>query len=157
MDRLKQDFTNDYLYETLMTSKIHITNLFIYQLFNIYYEDYHMSPDFSWQNLIGYKELVNFLLFQIHNENNIKGMENNNLLKAINATINNSFYINLIFPLLVTKINLEEAIEVNILFELFALTCEKFTLRKDFFKLNLEQNSFSKMVIYILNSSDMQN
>lgn len=82
-------------------------------------------------------------------------MENQNLLKPLTVLFDNNFYINIIYPLMITKINLEDNSEVNSIFEMLAFTIEKFILKKEFFKLNIEQNSFSKLVVCLLKEENM--
>lgn len=94
--------------------------MFIYQLFTFYYEENSRFDDFHWNNLVGYKELVNFLLYQIHVEKSLKSMENKNLLKAVGKLTDNSFYVNIVYPLLITKIDLEDTSEVDTFFEMLA-------------------------------------
>lgn len=65
-------------------------------------------------------------------------IEEKNLLKAIQAALNNSYHINIFFPLLITKTNLYDSGEVNQLFELFASVCEKFSKNKKSLKLYIE-------------------
>lgn len=65
-------------------------------------------------------------------------MENNNLMKAVSVLLDNNFYINIILPLLITKVNVEDSDDVNLIFEILALTCEKFTKKKDSYKINIE-------------------
>lgn len=66
MGKLKQEFSQEDIYDILTSSKLHITNMFIYLLFEKYNDKNKDDPDFNWHNLVGYKELVNFILYQIH-------------------------------------------------------------------------------------------
>lgn len=131
--------------------------MFICTLLNSYYEENGKDPTFHWQQLVGYRELVNFLIYQVHREKSFQTLENKNVLRALIPAMNNSFYVNLILPLLTTKVDLEDTNDVNQFFEIFALTCERFSQKKDFFRMNIEQNSLSKVVLYLLESDNMQN
>lgn len=57
-------------------------------------------------------------------------MEKINLLLAIKAILKNKFYVNLVFSLLTTKVDLENSKEVNSFFEIYAYACEDLIKRK---------------------------
>lgn len=151
-------FYNDFIKEInvnslvsqLVGSQVFITNIFIKKLLNGYYRDYVLKQNCNWNNLQGYKIFVQMVYIQILPQQSIREI-NEYLLDAIVAVVQNIYYFNVFFPLLITKTNLNDFTQIDKIFEVLARFYEnsKAVLNKKV-NVKLEFDLLVRLVSYIL-------
>ena len=107
------------IYQSLVTNKRHITNIFICKLFNLYDSEYVAKHNNTWNSLYGYEQFVQFVYFQVRQLARL-GESTDDLLSAVVAITSNLFFFNLFIPLLLGKTDLNDFAQVDQMFELLA-------------------------------------
>lgn len=157
LEELQDTFSNaDSIYQTLVTDKKHITNIFIYRLFNLYDTEYVAKHNNTWNSLYGYEQFVQFVYFQVRQLARL-GESTDDLLAAVIAITANLFFFNLFIPLLLGKTDLNDFAQVDQMFELLARFFEasKRVLRLKSHLVLLDCNLLIKFICVILSNEHL--
>lgn len=152
MERLKRwDMLvkNSSLMKKLISSNIYITNRFIQKLLHYYNDNYVIKIKCRWECLYGYNSFVTFIYEQVRAKSNIREIDEI-LMDAITSVLVNNFYMNLFHSMLITKTDLNDSEQIDILLEFLANSLESMKLNKSRSLLNFEYTLIIKVVNHIL-------
>ena len=135
----------------LTEGKRFVANFFISNLFDFYYDNYVLKQNKKWHYLYKYNVFVNFVYDQVKGHKNIKEIDEI-LLNTVKSVLMNKIYINLFHSLLITKTNLNDEEQVDILLEFLANNLEMVKLSKSKHLLTFEFSLLIKVVTHILNN-----
>lgn len=144
---------NSQLFTKLTSHNVYITNRFIQKIFDHYNENYVVKLKCRWECLYRYSVFVTFIYEQVRAKANMREIDEI-LMDAINAVLENNFYMNLFHSLLITKTNLNDFDQIDILLEFLANNLERMKVNKSRSLLNFEFSLIIKVVNHILSGDN---